>query len=187
MNWAVTVAGIAGVLIAVLLQRYLRIRIRQMNAGAAAIYEFGQISASLMDRGLPNEAREHLVKLSKIVGSGRLARKLLRELAGGDIDRPTLRAQVETRREIWADHPRESRIEFTRAIFTAVLADSYYADFSGTALRRALFFVKSTPAEIAQAVDAMETKILIVRTLEVSTAAHRNHRSKSGVAHAARA
>jgi hypothetical protein len=86
----------------------------------------------------------------------------------GGLASPVRRAEVEGRRKVWTNFSREARIEFTQTVFAGINADSYYAGFIGTALRRTLFYVKNTPAEIAESIDAPETRILITGAIDIT-------------------
>lgn len=168
MNLAFVGAGIAAVLLAFAARSYLRVRIRQMEAAARAAHDFQTAAVALLERNIPDEIKEQVLKLASVVGTGKLTRKLMRFMVFGKLDTPIRRAQIEARRELWADHSREARIAFTQTVFAGILADSYFAGFLGTLLRRTMFFVSNSPAEIALAIDAMETRILIVGTVDIS-------------------
>jgi hypothetical protein len=167
MNWAIASAGLVATLVALFGRLYLRIRIRQMTLAAQTEHEFREAALALLQRNIPDEAREHIGELAKAVGTGKLARKLMRSVITGGLASPIRRAEVEGRRKVWADFSRDARIAFTQTVFAGINADSYYAGFVGTALRRTLFYVKNTPAEIAESIDATETRILVVGTFDI--------------------
>ncbi len=184
MTWANAAGGIAGVIVALVFTMYLRVRTRQMTLAARQMNEFRQIGSAILMRDIPDEAREVVVDLASLVGTGRITRKLLRSLADGKLDTPTRRAKIQERRTFWADYPRETRVAFTQFVFSSILTDTYYAGFMGTLLRRSLFFIKNNPAEIAEAVDAMETRILIVGTAEIGHDAVDRSRADRGLVRA---
>jgi hypothetical protein len=170
MTWAIAAGGIVAVLIVLLLRAYLIVRTRQMTEAASRMAEFRDIAVQLLSGDLPEEARDHVKTMAEIVGSGVLSRKLLRVMLLGNLDTPVRRQGVEARRSIWSGYSRDVRVRFVQATFAGLLADSYYAGLRGTLLRRSLFFLKNSPAEIAEGVDAYETRVLIVGASEIGHA-----------------
>ena len=184
MNWALAGAGITAVLVALVAQMYLRVRIRQMGFASKTMREFRELAVGLLQRELPDEARTHIQALASTVGSGQLTRKLMRTMVSEGLDTPIQRATVRERREMWADYSREARIMFTQAVFAGILADSYFAGFIGTALRRSLFYVKNNAAEVAESIDAFETRLLIVESQEITREIASPHYDRSNLVHA---
>ena len=170
------VSGIAAVVITSVLWTYLRLRVRHAQTGLAFLDEFGELARELSEREMPDRELESLVKLSSIIGTGHVARALFRQLANGQLASPPSRNKVAARRKAWSGYNSATRILYVRTFYAGIRADSYFAGtVVGTLFRRAVFYLNADPAEIAVAIDAMETKILLLgaeRAVRRETARH---------------
>ena len=158
----IAIGGVAAATLATAFWAYLRIRVRQLEAGVVQTRNFSELARELAASDIGPENRAFLTKVTRIVGSGHVSNTLLLRLVRGEMNSPVTRSEIEENRRLWADSKRSVRIKFTQAVFTALLADSYAAGLRGTLFRRLFFYVSSSPAAIAEALDTFETKVLLV-------------------------
>ncbi len=158
---AIGFTGIATAAVALAGWAYLRVRVRQMEKGVKALAEFGALAQELSTAKIGAARKAQLISFNAVIGSGRVANPLLRKLVRGELNTPVTRDRVLAERGSWSGVNRDLRIKFVQAMFTGLLADSYGAGLMGTLFRRAFFYLASSPAEVANSVEAYETKVLI--------------------------
>jgi hypothetical protein len=157
------VSGLVALALGGILWGYLRVKSRQLHWGLRFLDDFGNLATELVDREMPERELRNLVALTNFTGTGHISRYLFSQLLSGRLASPPSRDAVSAWRKNWSSYNSATRILYVRTFYSALRADSYFAGpLIGTAFRRAVFYLNSDPAEIAKAVDAMETKILVL-------------------------
>jgi hypothetical protein len=157
------VSGLVALALGGMLWGYLRVKSRQLHWGLYFLDDFGNLSAQLVEREMPERELRSLVALTHYTGTGHISRYLFSQLLSGRLASPPSRDAVAAWRKNWSSYNSATRVLYVRTFYSALRADSYFAGpVVGTLFRRAVFYLNSDPAEIAKAVDAMETKILVL-------------------------
>ncbi len=174
------VSGIVALVLGVVFWAYLRVRARQLQWGASFLDEFGDLASELAERDMPTRDLQTLVALTYFAGTGHIVRHIARRMAKGDLAKPPSREVVAAWRKSWSDFSSSTRTLYVRTFYSALRADSYFAGpVIGTLFRRAVFYLDADPADIAQAVDAWETRVLMLGTERaVEYEAKRGHEPK---------
>ena len=145
---------------------YLRIRVRQLEAGVGHVRDFSLQALSLAESDISDYHLNKLIGLNRAMGSGYLVNRLLRQMFSGELNTPITREMVAEQREKWVGVSRDLRLKYTQTMVTGLLADSYNSRLRGTLFRRAFFYVSATPADMSESLDAFETRVLLLGTDE---------------------
>lgn len=157
------ISGLVALAMTVALWTLLRARARHMHQGVEFLREYRSLVTQLLEHEMPDHLFRNIIVFSHIVGSGFITRRLFSQLAEGKLAEPVRRDLVQSRRADWEGFHSQTRILYVRTFFSGLRADSYFAGVvRGTLFRRAVFYLNADPAEVAYAVDAMETKILVL-------------------------
>ena len=162
---ATLISGIVALVLSGCLWAYLRVRTRHLECGVDYLSEFGELAQELAGREMPERELKNLVLLTHYTGTGHIAGSLFHQLVTGNLAATPSRDAISARRKEWSGYNSATRVLYVRTFFSAIRADSYFSGaIRGTLFRRAVFYLNADPAEIAKAVEAMETKILLLGT-----------------------
>jgi len=157
------ISGLAALVLAAILWAYLRVRVRHLQQGAAYLDDFSQLASQVAELEMPERDMRTLLALTHYVGTGHISSRIFRQMLNGDLTAPPTRDEVASWRSAWTGYHSHTRILYVRTFYSALRADSYFAGtVRGTMFRRLVFQLSADPAEIAKAVDAWETKILML-------------------------
>lgn len=170
------ISGIVALALGGVLWAYLRVRVRQLECGVRFLDEFSALADEVAGLEIPERDLHNLVAMTEFVATGHIARYIFRQMLSGKLASKPSRDAVAANRKRWSGVHSTTRILYVRTFFAAIRADSYFAGtFRGTMFRRAFFYISSDPEEIAHAIHAMETKILMLgveRAVELETKRH---------------
>lgn len=158
-----TVSGLIAAVLSLVLWMGLRARSRHLDQGIEFLREHRALATELLDHEMPERLFRNLVVFSATVGSGSVARRLFAQVFEGRIAEPMRRELIHANRKEWEGFHSQTRVLYVRTFFAGLRADSYFAGtVRGTLFRRAVFYLNADPGEVAHAVDAMETRILLL-------------------------
>ena len=160
---ATMISGLVAVAMSLVLWAALRARARHMRKGVEFLAEYRLLVKELLEHEMPEPLFRKIVVFSHSMGSGHVTQRLFSQMFEGRLAEPINRDFVHASRKEWEGFHSQTRVLYVRTFFSGLRADSYFAGtIRGTLFRRAVFYLNADPAEIAHAVDALETRILLL-------------------------
>lgn len=170
-----TISGLVALVLILALWAALRSRERHARQGVEFLRQYRQLLRELLEHDMPDPLFKNIAVFSATVGSGYITRRLFTQLVEGKLAEPIKRELIHANRMEWEGFHSQTRVLYVRTFFAGLRADTYFAGtVRGTIFRRAIFYLNADPAEIAHAVDSMETRILLLgaERAAVKIAAH---------------